>query len=103
MGNLKIKPRALSKMSLIINKMGISSLIMQIDIETGDEEQDKKELVKQLVALVIDNLHKAEEEMIELIAMLKDISKEEAEEVDIVSFIKELISNDKIKDFLKLA
>ncbi len=103
MENLKIKPRALSKMSLIINKMGISSLIMQIDIETGDEEQDKKELVKQLVALVIDNLHKAEEEMIELIAMLKDISKEEAEEVDIVSFIKELISNDKIKDFLKLA
>lgn len=103
MENLKIKPRALSKMSLIINKMGISSLIMQIDIETGDEEQDKKELVKQLVALVIDNLHKAEEEMIELIAMLKEISKEEAEEVDIVSFIKELISNDKIKDFLKLA
>lgn len=102
MESLKIKPRALSKISLIINKMGISSLIMQLDVETGDEKQDRKELVKQLVALVIDNFYKAEEEMIELIAMLKDITKQEAEEVDIVSFIKELVNNDKIKDFLKL-
>ena len=102
MESLKIKPRALSKISLIINKMGISSLIMQLDIETGDEKQDRKELVKQLVALVIDNFYKAEEELIELIAMLKEITKQEAEEVDIVSFIKELVNNDKIKDFLKL-
>ena len=102
MESLKIKPRALSKISLIINKMGISSLVMQLDVETGDEKQDRKELVKQLVALVIDNFYKAEEEMIELIAMLKGITKQEAEEVDIVSFIKELINNDKIKDFLKL-
>ena len=102
MENLKIKPRALSKISLIINKMGISSLIMQMNVETGDEKQDREELVKQLVSLVVDNFYKAEEEMIELIAMLKGITKKEAEEVDIIAFIKELISIDKIKDFLKL-
>lgn len=102
MENLKIKPRALSKMSLIINKMGISTLIMQLNVETGDEKKDREELVKQLVSLVVDNFYKAEDETIELIAMLKDIKKEEAEEVDIIEFIKELISIDKIKDFLKL-
>ena len=102
MENLKIKPRALSKMSLIINKMGISTLIMQLNVETGDEKKDREELVKQLVSLVVDNFYKAEDETIELIAMLKDITKEEAEEVDIIEFIKELISIDKIKDFLKL-
>ena len=43
MENLKIKPRALSKMSLIINKMGISTLIMQLNVETGDEKKDREE------------------------------------------------------------
>lgn len=102
MENLKITPKALSKMSLIINKMGISSLIMQLNIDSGDDKKDREELGKQLVALVIDNLYKAEEETIELISILKGISKEEAEEVDIISLIKELINYDKFKDFLKL-
>lgn len=102
MENLKITPKALSKMSLIINKMGISSLIMQLNIDSGDDKKDREELGKQLVALVIDNLYKAEEETIELISILKGISKEEAEEVDIIPLIKELINYDKFKDFLKL-
>lgn len=103
MENLKLTPRVLSKMSLIINKMGISSLIMQLNVDSGDDVKDKEELGKQLVALIIDNLYKAEDEMIELISKLKGISKEEAEEVDVIPIIKELLNNDKLKDFLKLA
>lgn len=103
MENLKITPKVLSKISLIINKMGISSLIMELNVDSGDDIKDKETLSKQLIALIIDNLYKAEEEIVELISNLKGISKEEAEEVDIIPIIKDLLSNDKLKDFLKLA
>lgn len=102
MNNLKITPKILSKISLIINKMGISSLIMNLNIDSGNDLKDKEELGKQLIALIIDNLYKAEDEIIELISNLKGITKEEAEETDIIPIIKELFSNDKLKDFLKL-
>ncbi len=102
MDNLKITPKILSKISLIINKMGISSLIMNLNIDSGNDLKDKEELGKQLIALIIDNLYKAEDEIIELISNLKGITKEEAEETDVIPIIKELYNNDKLKDFLKL-
>ncbi|MBQ6498181.1 MAG: hypothetical protein IJI58_05645, partial [Bacilli bacterium] len=71
MDNLKITPKILSKISLIINKMGISSLIMNLNIDSGNDLKDKEELGKQLIALIIDNLYKAEDEIIELISNLK--------------------------------
>ena len=102
MDNLKITPKILSKISLIINKMGISSLIMNLNIDSGKDLKDKEELGKQLIALIIDNLYKAEDEIIELISNLKGITKQEAEETDVIPIIKELYNNDKLKDFLKL-
>lgn len=103
MENLKLTSKTLSKMSLIINKMGISSLIMDINIETGNEDLDKQEVVKKLIALIIDNLYKAEEDITSLVADLKGITKEEAENEDLIPIIKDLINNDKIKSFLKFA
>lgn len=100
--NITIKPKALSKMSLIINKMGISSIITDLNIDSGDDKKDREELGKKLVALFIDNLYKAEDEIIELISILYGIKKEEAENVDIIPIIKELVNNEKIRDFLKL-
>jgi len=102
MNELKITPKILSKISLIINKMGISSLITEINIDSGNDIKDREEFGKKLVALIIDNLYKAENEIIELISNLKSISIDEAGEVDIIPIIKELLSNDKLKDFLKL-
>lgn len=100
---LKLTSKILSKISLIINKMGISSLIMEINVETGREEEDKQAVAKQLIALVIDNLYKAEDDITDLIACLKGISKEEAENEDIIPIIQELFNNEKIKSFLKFA
>lgn len=100
---LKLTSKILSKISLIINKMGISSLIMEINVETGREEEDKQAVAKQLIALVIDNLYKAEDDITDLIACLKCISKEEAENEDIIPIIQELFNNEKIKSFLKFA
>lgn len=103
MKNLKITPKILCKLSLIINKMGISSLVMNLNIESGDEAKDKENLVKELTSLFMDNLYKAETEIIELISLMKGISKEEAENEDIISVFKELLNDETIKSFLKLA
>lgn len=103
MENLKITPKILCKLSLIINKMGISSLIMKLNVESGDETRDNKELVKELISLFMDNLYKAEKEIVELISLMKDISKEEAENEDVISIFKKLLTDERIKSFLKLA
>lgn len=78
----KLTTPMLCKISKIINKMGISALIMKLNVNTGNEEADQEELVKELISLIIDNLYKAEE--------------------DVIEFIKELMKIDKLKSFLKL-
>ena len=103
MENLKLTSKTLCKMSLIINKMGISTIILDMNVESGDESADKEKLVKKLIALVIDNLYKAEEDIVELVANLKGISKEQAEQEDLIPIIKELFNDDKVRSFLKFA
>lgn len=103
MENLKLTPKILSKISMTINKMGISSLILEINVESGDEEKDKEMVVKKLLALFIDNLYKAEEEIVSLISEIKGISIEEAAKEDVIPIIKDLLNNEKLKSFLKLS
>lgn len=103
MENLKLTPKILSKISMTISKMGISSLILEINVESGDEEKDKEMVVKKLLALVIDNLYKAEEEIVSLISEIKEISVEEAAKEDVIPIIKDLLNNEKLKSFLKLS
>lgn len=102
MNELKINTRLLCQLSKLVNKMGISSLIMKINIDTDNELQDKESVAKELVALIIDNLYKVEDELTEFISKIKGISVEEAQNEDVIPIIKELLSNEKIKDFLKL-
>lgn len=103
MEELKITPKTLCKLSLIINKMEISQLIMKINVETDNEEEDKKELVKELISLFINNLYKAEKEIIEFVSLIKNISVEEAENEDLIPIFKSLFKDEKIISFLKLA
>ena len=103
MENLKINTKTLCKISKMINKMGISSLIMKLKVETGNEKEDREEIVKELIALVIDNAYKVEDEIIEFIADIKGITPEEAANEDVIEIIKELLKIEKFKDFLKLA
>ena len=90
--------KTLCKMSLIINKMGISSVVNKMDFPTSSKEELGKEIIK----AIIDNLYKAENEIIELMMIIKGITKEEAENEDVIAFIKELFSNDKLKSFLSI-
>ena len=100
---MKINTKSLCKMSLIIRKMEITPLSMKLKVETGDEQKDKEELAKELISLIICNLEKAENEIIDLIASMKEISREEAENTDVIIFIQELLQEKGIVDFLKLA
>lgn len=103
MENFKLNTKLLCKMSRLINKMGISSLIMKINVNTGNDNIDKQEVAKELIALIIDNLYKVEDEITDFISELKGISKEEAVNEDIIPIIQELIKNEKFKSFLKFA
>lgn len=98
----KFTPKTISKLSLIINKMEISKLLLEINVESGDQEKDKELVVRKLLALVIDNLYKAEDEIIEFVADTMKISKEDAADVDIIPLIKKIVNDDNITSFLKL-
>lgn len=98
----KLTAKMLSKISLVINKMGVSTLISELNENTGDEKKDTFVIVKKLLALIIDNLYKAEDEVIDFVAELKGISKEEAAKEDLIPIIKELINNENVARFLNL-
>ena len=86
-----------------IARVTCCSLILEINVESGDEEKDKEMVVKKLLALFIDNLYKAEEEIVSLISEIKGISIEEAAKEDVIPIIKDLLNNEKLKSFLKLS
>lgn len=89
-----MKTKILIKLSLIIDKMGIAKEIKEIDKPTDEE------VGKELIMLLLTNLHKAEEEIYKFIAEYKGITKEEAEEIDVISVFKELLNIEGMKDFL---
>lgn len=89
-----MKTKILIKLSLIIDKMGIADEIKRIDKPTNEE------VGKELIMLLITNLHKAENEIYEFIADYKKITKEEAEELDVIPVFKELLNIEGMKDFL---
>lgn len=89
-----MKTKVLIKLSLIIDKMGIAKDIKNIDKPTDEE------VGKELITLLITNLHKAENEIYEFIAYYKEITKEEAEEVDVIPVLKQILKIDGMKDFL---
>lgn len=89
-----MKTKILIKLSLIIDKMGIADDIKKIDKPTDEE------VGKELIMLLITNLHKAENEIYQFIADYKGISKEEAEELDVIPLFKEILNIEGMKDFL---
>ena len=74
--------------------MGIAEEIKKIDKPTNEE------VGKEVIMLLITNLHKAENEIYEFIADFKGITKEEAEELDVIPIFKELLNVEGLKDFL---
>lgn len=84
----------LMKLSLIVSKMGIVDELRKLETSSNEE------LGKALIALVISNLYKADEEIYELIANYKKITTEEAKGVDIIPLIKDFANSEYIARFL---
>jgi len=89
-----MKTKILIKLSLIIDKMGIADDIKNIDKPTNEE------VGKELIMLLITNLHKAENEIYDFISVFKGITKKEAEELDVIPVFKEILNIEGMKDFL---
>lgn len=89
-----METRILIKLSLIIDKMGIKNDLVNI------ESKSNEEVGKELIGILIANLHKAENEIYEFIAMYKDITPEEAQTANVIEILKEVLKIDGIKDFL---
>lgn len=95
-----ISTETLMNLSAVIDKMEISEQLRNMNIDTGNEKADNEELGKELIILLISKLYKAKEEVYDLVASYKGISKEEAMKADVISIIKELLGIDGVTDFL---
>lgn len=89
-----METRVLIKLSLIIDKMGIKNDLINIEADTNEV------VGKKLIATLIANLHKAENEIYDFIAMYKEITVEEAQKVNVIEVLKEVLKIDGIQDFL---
>lgn len=96
----KINTEIIMNISACIDKMGIGDELKKLNVDTGNEEEDNKELGKQLIILIASKIYKAKEEVYELIANYKGITIEEAKKVAIIPVIKEILGINGIKDFL---
>lgn len=89
-----METRVLIKLSLIIDKMGIKNDLINIEADTNEV------VGKKLIATLITNLYKAENEIYDFIAMYKEITVEEAQKVNVIEVLKEVLKIDGIQDFL---
>lgn len=80
------------KLSAMIDKMGVD--LGAIQGKTNEETGLK------IVSLLIRNVHKAETELYELIALKQNVSVEDAKKVNVINFIKDLMKIDGMSDFL---
>lgn len=89
-----MKTKQLIKLSKIVDKLEIKNELTNIKGESNEEIAEK------LLALIITNLHKAEQEIYEFIAVYKGITVEEAENEDIIKLLTDIFDIKGMKDFL---
>ena len=89
-----MKTKHLIKLSKIVDKLEIKNELTSIKGESNEEIAEK------LLALIITNLYKAEQEIYEFIAVYKGITVEEAENEDIIKLLTDIFDIKGMKDFL---
>ena len=87
-----METQVLIKVSAMIDKMGIDLSVI--------EGKDNEEVGTKVLTELIKNIHKAEQELYELIALKQKITVEEAKTYDVIKFFSDLLKQDGIKDFL---
>lgn len=87
-----METQVLIRISAMIDKMGIDLSIIQ--------GKDNEEVGTKVLTAIIKNIHKAEQELYELIALKQGISIEEAKTYDVIKFFTDLLKQEGLKDFL---
>lgn len=87
-----MEAQILIKLSLVLDKMEVdlSSVHGKTNEETG----------LKLLSTLVSKIHKAEEELYDLIAFKRGVTVEEAKKENIIEFIKEIIKIEGMTDFL---
>jgi hypothetical protein len=86
-----METRVLIKLSAAVDAMDID--LQQIESKT------QREMGLKLISLLVRRLHKAETQVLELIAEYKGCTAEEASRMDVIEVIKELLSDGGVNDF----
>jgi len=125
MEDIKLRPlatRDLALFSKIIKKMevrkDIVGLFRVVNIEQGDmtdeeyqnkidelKQTEESRLMAELLIILVENYHKAQNEVYELLSRLADISVEEVAELklgDFIKLLKGLAEDESIADFFNL-
>ena len=125
MEDIKLRPlatRDLALFSKIVKKMevrkDIVGLFRVVNIEQGDmtdeeyqnkidelKQTEESRLMAELLIILVENYHKAQNEVYELLSRLADISVEEVAELklgDFIKLLKGLAEDESIADFFNL-
>ena len=106
---MKINIDMMCLISSIMDKLGIDAeikdLIEKGKSATGKNKEEKDAIQQQLgmevVFLIGKKLHLVKEELIQFICLYKGIEEKEAKELDIIEFIKQIMKDKGLLDFLK--
>lgn len=99
---------------MIKMKQGIklSAIVDKLDLQipkvasTGTEAENKKaqeQAQAELMLQVVSKFHRAENEIYEFVSVYNKCTVEEAQEVDLVEFVKNIIKDVGVRDFLSSA
>ncbi len=96
-----MKTKYLLMLSEIVDKMEIKEELSTMEVNTGDEQKDREELGKQLIALIITKIYKCEKEFYSFIAAFKGYlpDKDDYEfDEDLTELAEGQTKQDKIKE-----
>ncbi len=90
---------------MITIKQGLklSAIIDKLEIKITDPKVSQEETGADLMMQIVRKAHKAEKEIYNFIATMKNITVEEAENTDLIQFVKDLLSDAGVMDFFKSA
>ncbi|GLC32921.1 hypothetical protein [Clostridium omnivorum] len=87
----------------IKQSMKLSAIIDKMGLKITNPKASQEEVGAELMVQIVSKAYKAEKEIYNFIAEIKNITPKEAEKVDLIEFIKEMNEVSDIKSFFTSA
>ncbi len=88
------------KISAILDKMDLKLKTRTIGKDGKSVPVSQEELGADLIMQALAKAHRAEKEIYSLVADIRGCTIKEAQDVDLVEFIRELVADEGVRDFL---